>query len=71
MVITELKRKKRKFQDHLKIKLCDKKLYPTESTKYLDVKIDTNLSWQCHFNNLSMQLTRANALLVKMRKKAC
>ena len=42
--------------------------YPTESVKYLGVKIDTNLSWQYHVNDLSIKLNRANALLFKMRK---
>ena len=32
------------------------------------MKIDTNLSWQYHVNNLSIKLNRANALLFKMRK---
>ena len=32
------------------------------------VKIDTNLSWQYHVNDLSIKLNRANALLFKMRK---
>ena len=50
------------------IKLCGKRLYPTESVKYLDVKIDTNLSWQYHVNYLSKKLNKANALLFKMRK---
>ena len=39
------KSKQNKFEGDLKIKLCSKKLYPTESVKYLGVKIDTNLSW--------------------------
>ena len=45
-----------------------KRLYPTESVKYLGVKIDTNLSWQYHVNDLSIKLNRGNALLFKMRK---
>ena len=49
-------------------KLFRKRLYPTESVKYLGVKIDTNLSWQYHVNDLSIKLNRANALLFKMRK---
>ena len=44
------------------------RLYPTESVKYLGVKIDTNLSWQYHVNDLSIKLNRANALLSKIRK---
>ena len=39
------KSKQKKFEGDLKIKLCGKRLYPTESVKYLGVKIDTNLSW--------------------------
>ena len=39
------KSKQKKFEGDLKIKLCSKRLYPTESVKYLGVKIDTNLSW--------------------------
>ena len=42
--------------------------YPTESVKYLGVKIDTNLSWQYHVNDLSVKLNRANALFFKMKK---
>ena len=51
----------------VKIKLSGKRLYPTESVKYLGVKIDTNLSWQ-YVNDLSVKLNRANALLFKMKK---
>ena len=66
MVIFETKQKK--FEGDLKIKLCGKRLYPTKSIKYLGVKIDTNLSWQYHINDLSIKLNRANALLFRMRK---
>ena len=38
------KSKQKKFEGDLKIKLCGKTLYPTESVKYC-VKIDTNLRW--------------------------
>ena len=48
--------------------ICGKRLYPTESVKYLGVKIDTNLSWQYHGNDLSIKLNRTNALLLKMKK---
>ena len=56
----------KKFEGDLKIKLCGKRLYPTESVKI--VKIDTNLNWEHHVNDLSIKLNRANALLFKMRK---
>ena len=62
------KSKQKKLEGHLKIKLCGKRLYPTESVKYLGVKIDANLTWQHHVNDLSIKLNRANALLFKMRK---
>ena len=56
------KSKQKKLEGDLKIKLCGKRLYPTESVKYLGVKIDTNLSWQYHVNDLPIKLNRANAL---------
>ena len=62
------KSKHKKFEGDLKIKLCGKRLYPTESVKYLGVKIDTNLSWQYHINDLSIKLKIANAFLFKMTK---
>ena len=62
------KYKQRKLEGDLKIKLRGKRLYPTESVKYLSVKVDTNLTWQHHVSDLSIKLNRANALLFKMRK---
>ena len=59
---------KKKIEVDLKIKSCGKRLYPTESVKYLGVKIDRNLSWQYHVNDLSIKLNRANTLLSKIRK---
>ena len=62
------KSKQKKFEGDLKIKWCGKRLYPTESVQYLGLKIDTNLSWQYHINDLSIKPNRANALLFKIRK---
>ena len=62
------KSNQKKFEGDLKIKLCDKRLYPTESVKYLGVQIDSTLSWQYHVNDLSIKLNRADVLLFKMRK---
>ena len=61
------KSKQKKFEGDLKIKLCGKRLYPTESVKCLGVIIDTSLSWQYYVNDLSIKLNRANALLSKIR----
>ena len=38
------KSKQKKIEGDLKIKLCGKRLYPTESVKYLGVEIDKKLS---------------------------
>ena len=62
------KSKQKKFEGDLKVRLCGKRLYPTESVKYLGVKIDANLNWQCQVNDLSIKLNRANALFFKIRK---
>ena len=56
------KSKQKKFEGDLKFKLCGKRLYHTESVKYLGVKIDTNLCWQYHVNDLSIKLSRAKAI---------
>ena len=62
------KSKQKKFEVDLKIKLCVKRLYPTESVKYLGVKFDTNLNWEYNVNDLSIKLIRANALLFDIGK---
>ena len=62
------KSKQKKFEGDLKTKLSSKRLYPTESVKYLGVKIDANLSWEYHVNDLSIKQNRANTVLIKMRK---
>ena len=54
------KSKQRKLEGDLQIKLCGKRLCPTESVKYLRVKIDTNLTWQHHVSDLFIKLNRAN-----------
>ena len=50
------KSKWKKLEGDLKIKLCSKRLYLTKNSKYLVVKIDTNLSWQCH---VSLKILRS------------
>ena len=62
------KSKQSKFEGYFKMKLGGERLYPTESVKQLGVKIDRNLNWEYHVNNLFIKLNRANALLFKMRK---
>ena len=54
------KSRQKKLEGDLKIELCFKSLY----LRYLGVKIDANLSWQC--NHLSIK-PRANAVLFKIK----
>ena len=54
------KSKQRKLEGDLQIRLCGKRLYPTERVKYLRVKMDTNLTWQHHVSDLSIKLNRVN-----------
>ena len=51
----------------MKIKLNGKRLYPTDSVKYLGVKIDGKLNWKSHVNATATKLNRANAMLYKVR----
>ena len=66
--IVIFKSKRKKFNGTVKIKLSGKRIYPTASVKYLGVKIDQHFTWQHHINDLSVNLSRANALLFKIRK---
>ena len=50
-----------------KIKLNGKRLYPTDSVRYLGVKIDRKLNWKCHVNAIGIKLNRANAMLFKVK----
>ena len=61
------KSKQNKFEGDLKIKLHSKR-HPTESFKYLVVKVDVKLISQYHVSDLSIKLNRANVLLFKIRK---
>ena len=61
------KSKQNKFEGDLKIKLHSK-IHPTESFKYLVVKVDVKLTSQYHVSDLSIKLNRANVLLFKIRK---
>ena len=53
--------------DEMKIKLCGKKLYLSNSVKYLGVGIDRFLHWHDQGNSIAVKLNRANALLNKSR----
>ena len=48
-------------------KLNRKRLYPTDSVKYLGVEIDSKLNWKSHVNATATKLKEANAMLHKVR----
>ena len=65
LLIFKPKRKPLDFK--MKIKLNGKRLYPTDSVKYLGVKIDSKLNWETHVNATATKLKRANAMLYQVR----
>ena len=44
-----------------------KRLFPTDSVKYLGVKIDSKLNWKSHANATDTKLKQANVMLCKVR----
>ena len=58
---------KKQLDFDLKLKLNGKRLYPTNSVKYLGVKIDEHLTWKPHIDGISAKLNKANAMLSKIR----
>ena len=65
MVLFRPKRKSMDF--NLKIKLNGKRLYETNSVKYLGIRIDYKLNWKAHINDIALKLITANAMLYKVR----
>ena len=54
MVLFRPKRKSMDF--NLKIKLNGKRLYETNSVKYLGIRIDNKLNWKAHINDTALKL---------------
>ena len=61
------KHQRKKIDSEVKIKLSRKRLYPTDSLKYLGIRNDENLKWKHHVSDIAIKLNRANALLFKIR----
>ena len=55
------------LSDEIKIKLTGKRLYPSNSVKYLGVRIDKFLHWHDQVNNIAVKRSRAHALLLEIR----
>ena len=51
----------------LKIKLNEKRLYETDSVKYLGIQIDKRLTWKQQINHVTLKLNKANAMFSKFR----
>ena len=49
------------------LKLDGKRIYPSQSVKYLGVYLDENLCWKSHVDHIAPKLQRANGLLSKIR----
>ena len=58
---------KKQLDCDLKIKLNGKKLYETDSVKYLGIQIDKRLTWKQHINYVALKLNNASAMLSKLR----
>ena len=61
------KHQRKKIDSEANIKLSRKRLYPTDSVKYLGVRIDENLNWKHHVSDTAIKLNGANALFFKIR----
>ena len=59
--------KRRPINYDVKIKINGKRIFPSESVKYLGVYIDKNLNWNVHVNYVCDKLKRCNGALCKLR----
>ena len=57
------KHKKKKLECPIKIKLSRKRLYPSNSIKYLGVKIDENLNWKDHIHDIATKFVQFALML--------
>ena len=62
-----LKSPRKVLSDEIKIKLSGKRLYPSNSVKYLGVRIDKFLHWHDQVNEIAVKLNRVNALFLRIR----
>ena len=58
----------KKIDFDLKLNLNGKRLYSTNSVKYLGILIDENFTWINHINDTGTKLNNANAMLFKVRE---
>ena len=58
---------KKQLDFGLKLILNEKRLYLTNSVKYLGLKIDEPLTWKPHIDGISAKLNKANAMISEIR----
>ena len=58
---------RKELSNEIKIKFSGKRLYLSNSVKYLGVRIDKLLHWYDQVTKIAVKLNRANALLLKIR----
>ena len=58
---------KKQLDYDLKIKLNGKRLYETDSVKYLGIHIDKRLTWKQQINHVALKVNKANAMFSKLR----
>ena len=66
--LTLFKSKMKKLNFNVKLKLNNKRIYPTKSVEYLGIKADEKLGWIDHVNDIAIKLNRANAMLYKVKE---
>ena len=65
--IVIFRRKKKHLDCDLNLKLCGKKLKPSNYVRYLCIYLDEYLNWSPHINHLNKKLVKANAMLCKLQ----
>ena len=53
------KHQRKKIDSEVKIKLIRKRLYPTDSGKYLGIRIDGNFNWKHYVSDIAIKLNSA------------
>ena len=65
--LVPFKDQRKKIDSEVKINRSRKRLYPTDSAKYLGIRIDENLNWKHNATDIAIKLNRANTVIFKVR----
>ena len=61
------KSRRKKYEGIIKLKLNRQRLQSSNNLKCFGIRIDQNLNWKHHINDVSTKLIKANAILFKIR----